>query len=87
MSETPMDSSSHKTDWDALEKMSDDQIDYSDIPPLGDDFFQRAMLRIPAEQAKRMVPLDPEVLNWFRAKDPNYPSLINSVLRGYMARE
>jgi uncharacterized protein (DUF4415 family) len=78
-------SNSSKTDWEALGQMSDSQIDYSDIPPLGDAFFDRAVLRIPAAQARNYVPLDSDVLAWFEAKDPNYKTLINTVLRNYMS--
>jgi uncharacterized protein (DUF4415 family) len=78
-------SNSSRTDWEALKRMSDSDIDYSDIPPLGDEFFDRAVLRIPAAQARNLVPLDPDVLAWFESKDPNYKSLINSVLRNYMS--
>lgn len=28
-----------RTDWAALEAMTDEDIDYSDIPPLSDEFF------------------------------------------------
>ena len=28
-----------RTKWAALKAMSDDEIDYSDIPPLTDEFF------------------------------------------------
>jgi hypothetical protein len=41
------------TNWGALAAMSDDNIDYSDIPPLTDEFFERAMLRISAAQAQQ----------------------------------
>jgi hypothetical protein len=34
-----------QTDWQKLESMTDEEIDYSDIPPLDDDFFARATLR------------------------------------------
>uniref|UniRef100_A0A7C3ZIH3 Uncharacterized protein n=1 Tax=Planktothricoides sp. SpSt-374 TaxID=2282167 RepID=A0A7C3ZIH3_9CYAN len=30
--------------------MTDEEIDYSDIPPLTDQFFENATLRIPATQ-------------------------------------
>lgn len=40
------------TNWEVLESMSDDDIDYSDIPPLTDEFFNKAILRIPVVQAK-----------------------------------
>ncbi|BDA72318.1 hypothetical protein CAL7716_064840 [Calothrix sp. PCC 7716] len=44
--------STSRTNWEALESMSDDDIDYSDIPPLTDEFFNKAILRIPVAQAK-----------------------------------
>ncbi len=40
------------TNWQALDSMSDEDIDYSDIPPLTDEFFAKATLQIPAAQAK-----------------------------------
>ena len=41
-----------RTNWQALDSMSDENIDYSDIPPLTDEFFEKATLQIPAAQAK-----------------------------------
>jgi hypothetical protein len=53
------DTSKHsRTDWQALESMSDEDIDYSDIPPLDDDFFDRAVLRLPKEQVTRTAQFD-----------------------------
>lgn len=37
-----------RTDWATIDAMSDEEIDYSDIPPLTDEFFENATLRIPA---------------------------------------
>jgi len=36
-----------KTDWDALARMKDEDIDCSDIPALDDDFWANAKLIIP----------------------------------------
>lgn len=47
-----------RTNWEALKSMSDDDIDYSDILPLTDKFFERATLRVPATQAQNLVQLD-----------------------------
>jgi hypothetical protein len=41
-----------RTNWAALEADDDATIDYSDIPPLTDRFFENARLRIPAAQAQ-----------------------------------
>jgi uncharacterized protein (DUF4415 family) len=72
------------TNWSALESRSEENIDYSDIPPLTDEFFERATLRIPADQAHNLVQLDPDVKQWFQAQGEQYKTLINKVLRQYI---
>ena len=79
-------SNSSRTDWDALARMSDDEIDYSDIPPLGDEFFGKAFVQIPAAQARNLVQLDPDVKAWFHAQGPDYQAVINSILRVHKSR-
>jgi uncharacterized protein (DUF4415 family) len=64
--------------------MDDESIDYSDIPPLTEEFFQKATLRITASQAQQLVPIEPEVLKWFKAQGDEYKTLINSILRHYI---
>ena len=59
-----------QTDWDALESMSDDEIDVSDIPPLTDKFFANA--RLYALTVGGMVPLDDDVVSWFKLHSLNY---------------
>jgi uncharacterized protein (DUF4415 family) len=73
-----------QTDWAALAAMTDEDIDYSDIPPLTEEFFQNAALRIPATQAHQLIQLDPDILQWFQAQGGEYKSLINSVLRRHI---
>lgn len=36
-----------KTNWTKLESMTDEEIDVSDIPPLGEKFFANAKLVCP----------------------------------------
>jgi len=76
-----------RTDWAALEAMDDESIDYSDIPPLTEEFFENAILRIPAMQARQMVQIEPDVLKWFQAQGEEYKVLINSVLRRYIENQ
>lgn len=64
--------------------MDDDDIDYSDIPPLTDQFFESATLRIPASCAPQSVKIESDVLQWFQSQDEEYQSLINAVLRRYI---
>ena len=42
-----------ETDWERLDRMTDDDIDYSDIPPLGDTFFTQARVRISDRRHQR----------------------------------
>ncbi len=69
-----------RTDWDRLNKMTDDNIDYSDIPPLTDEFFARATLVLPD-----IVELEPDVLAWFKKQGRDYPVRINEILRQHIA--
>ena len=69
-----------RTDWDRLAQMTDEEIDYSDIPPLTEAFFDRAKLLLPYA-----VELDPDVLAWFKDQGRDYPERINQVLREYIA--
>lgn len=64
--------------------MEDEAIDYSDIPPLTDEFFEKATLRIPATVAHRLVQIDPDILKWFQSHGGEYRASINSVLRRYI---
>lgn len=58
-----------KTDWNRIDAMTDDDIDTSDIPPLTDDFFSKAKLRMPSSSlATVTISVDSETLAWFQSK-------------------
>jgi hypothetical protein len=44
-----------KTDWARIDAMADDDIDTSDIPPLGEAFFAKAKLRMPQSPQPRKL--------------------------------
>jgi uncharacterized protein (DUF4415 family) len=73
-----------ESDWERLEKMTDEEIDYSDVPPLRKEFFERASVYVPASKRAATVQLDEDVLIWFKTQSEEYQSLINVVLRKYM---
>lgn len=73
-----------QTDWDRLDAMTDADIDTSDIPPLDDDFFASAELRLPRKKQTITMRVDPDVLDWFRAQGKGYQTRMNAVLRLYM---
>ena len=58
-----------KTDWNRIDAMSDDEIDTSDIPPLTDEFFSKAKLRMTSSSLETVaIRVDPETLSWFQSK-------------------
>lgn len=52
-------SNTSRTNWARIDAMSDEEIDTSDIPPLSDEFFAKAKLRLPSTQATVAVRVDP----------------------------
>ncbi len=70
-----------------LEAISDEEIDYSDILPLDEDFFKSAKLVKRKPRTEQIsIRIDTDVLAWFRqqAKGRGYQTLINDVLRTYV---
>ena len=64
-------------------------IDYSDIPPLDDDFWKRA-IRNPfyrPVKTQLTVRLDSDVLAWLKGKGRGYQTRINAILRRVMLEE
>jgi uncharacterized protein (DUF4415 family) len=63
--------------------MRDEDIDYSDAPKLGPDFFANAILW-PGPKKQITLRIDPDVLKFFRQHGRGYQTTINAVLRKYM---
>ena len=59
-------------------------IDYSDIPPLGDEFFTKATAAWPPAKQQLTIRLDADVLDWLRANGRGYQTRINRILRAAM---
>lgn len=70
-----------------LAAINNDQIDYSDIAELSDEWFARAQrgreMRVPT---KHLISLrvDDDVLAFFKAHGARYQTRINAVLRAYV---
>jgi uncharacterized protein (DUF4415 family) len=72
-----------RTDWARIDAMRDEDIDTSDIPEQGPDFFKNAILW-PGLKQQITLRIDPDVLKFFRNQGRGYQSTINAVLRKYM---
>jgi uncharacterized protein (DUF4415 family) len=75
-----------KADLKKLETLSDDDIDYSDIPELTEEFWVRAVRNPLFKPTKTSITLrvDSDVLAWFKAQGKGYQSRMNTVLRREM---
>lgn len=75
---------SSNTEWERLSTMEDKEIELSDNPELGKDFFANATLRMPEAKKAVSLRIDPDVLEWYKTNGPGYQTRINAVLRMYM---
>lgn len=68
-----------------IEAIRDDDIDFSDIPELGEDWFANAEWRDFNEPKKQLtVRFDADVVAFFKQGGRGYQTRMNAVLRAYM---
>jgi uncharacterized protein (DUF4415 family) len=64
--------------------MTDADIDYSDTPPLGDEFFEKMTIAWPPQKKQLTIRLDEDVLQWLKQQGKGYQTRINYILRTAM---
>jgi uncharacterized protein (DUF4415 family) len=67
-----------------IEKIQDNEIDYSDIPELDDSFWDNATIVYPENKKPVTLRLDTDVLEWFRSTGKGYQTRINAILKSYI---
>jgi uncharacterized protein (DUF4415 family) len=72
------------SDWERIDAMTEGDIDTTDMPPLGDDFFRNAKLQLPEGKTSVTIRLDSEVVKWLKSSGRGYQTKINAILRTYM---
>ena len=73
-----------RTDWGKVDKISDNEINYSEIPELNKRFWKEAKLVMPENKTKVTIRLDNEVIDWFKSHGKGYQTKINAVLKSYI---
>jgi len=76
-----------QTDFARLDKMKDEDIDYSDAPEITPEMFAKAIVRRGLKpRVKKQITLrvDDDVLAWFKKQGSGYQTKINLLLRAYM---
>ena len=79
-----MSKKSIKSDLARVDRMTDADIDYSDIPPLDKTFFTKAAAAWPPAKTQLTIRLDADVLAWLKANGRGYQTRINRILRAAM---
>jgi uncharacterized protein (DUF4415 family) len=82
-------SQEQKRELAALSAVPDSQIDVSDIPPLTDDFWKKAVKNPFYKPVKlsTTVRVDADVLAWLKSAGKGYHTRINAILRDAMMQE
>ena len=71
-----------KSDLARIDRMTDADIDNSDIPELYDEFFKNAkIVNWPPVKAQLTIRLDADVLAWLKSNGRGYQTRINRILR------
>lgn len=78
-----------RRDIAALAALPDDKIDYSDIPPLTERFWENAVRNPFYRPVKRQltVRLDADVIAWLRRQGQGYQTRLNALLRSAMLKD
>ncbi len=76
-----------QTDWDRVDKLRDEDIDFSDSPEVTPEMFAKAVLRKGLKPASKKTQvtlrIDDDVLTWFKKQGKGYQTQINSLLKAY----
>src|SRR5256885_16215631 len=73
-----------KSDLDRIDRLRDEDIDYSDIPELADEVFAKPLAPWPPKKETITIRVDSDVLGFFKRQGTGYQTRMNQVLRRYM---
>ncbi len=79
-----------KTDWAALDALTDEQIEEStkNDPDWSEDWnWGEAVFVIPPKKKAISIRVDEDVLDYFKKEGAGYQRRINAVLRSYMQQK
>ena len=74
-----------KTNYKKINKLSDNDINYSDIPETDEKFWSDAQIIFPTKKTHLSIRLDDDIISWFKQFGRGYQTKINAVLRSYIS--
>lgn len=72
-----------KSDLKRLDAMTDEQIDYREIPEFDEAFLRQVEMKVSPGKKPVSLRLDADVLDWMKSQGKGYQSRINAILRAY----
>ena len=61
---------SRKEQLEILRRLKDEEIDYSDAPPLSEDELSKMVLFVPPQKRTVTIRLDADVVAWLKEQQP-----------------
>lgn len=81
-------SSNSQTNWERLDAMTDEDIDFSDCPEITSEMLTQAVVRRgladAQEKTEVTLSLDKDVWEWFKSQGQDYQNQINDLLRSHI---
>lgn len=76
------------TDWEKLESMTDEDIDFSDCPEVTAEMAKKATIRRALKSSSKKqaltLYLDDDIVSWYKKNEESHQVEINSLLKEYI---
>jgi uncharacterized protein (DUF4415 family) len=77
-----------QTNWAKIDAIPDEDIDFTDCPEITDEMWATGVLRKGSKSvstnSQETLTVDGDVIEFFKAREPDYKAKINQLLRAYM---
>lgn len=73
-----------KADLRHLDALRDEDINYSDIPQLDEQFWKNVRLLRPTKKEMISLRVDKDIVDWFRKQGRGYQGYMNAILRSFV---
>ncbi len=79
------------TDWEHIDRINDDEIDFSDNPEVSAEMFQQGIVRKrlkPVLSSEKItIHLEKDLFSWLKSQQSSDQQLINNLLRDHMNKQ
>jgi uncharacterized protein (DUF4415 family) len=77
-----------QTDWARIDQMTDEDIDFTDLPEITDEMWGKGVLqkglKTDSPKPQQILTVDSDIIEFFKARGLDYQTKINELLRAYV---